>query len=113
MMSPATPTTQTRHPWRATARTAFAATVAVLSLLPTVAIAGGVDDVPLIAQALAVATAVTRVLALPGVEDFFQRFLPFLAAAPAGEVLPAVSPAAPDTLSQRSTGTTFRDSDFR
>ncbi|MFF0467576.1 hypothetical protein ACFYPX_09155 [Micromonospora zamorensis] len=109
MTSPATPTTQTRHPWRATARTVFAATVALLSLLPTVAIAGGVDDVPLIAQAVAVAAGVTRVLALPGVEDFLQRFLPFLAAAPAGEALPA----APDPIPQRTTGTTFRDSDFR
>lgn len=113
MTSPATPTTQTRHPWRATARTAFAATVALLSLLPTIAIAGGVDDVPLIAQAVAVVLAVTRVLALPGVEDFLQRFLPFLAAAPAGEALPAAPPAAPDPLPQRTTGTTFRDSDFR
>ncbi|MBL6280142.1 hypothetical protein JMF97_28670 [Micromonospora fiedleri] len=105
-----TPTTQTRHPWRATVRTIFAVTVALLSLLPTIAVAGGIDDVPAVAQVLGVAAAITRVLALPGVEAFLQRFLPWLASAPAGE-----EPA--PTSTQRTPlpppRTTFRDSDFR
>ncbi|WLS43294.1 hypothetical protein Q3V37_17910 [Micromonospora profundi] len=82
------PTTQTRHPWRAVARTVFAAVIALLSLLPTIAAAAGIEAVPLVAQALAVAAAVTRVLAIPGVDDFLRRYLPFLASAPAGEAPP-------------------------
>ncbi|SCG15534.1 hypothetical protein GA0070610_1768 [Micromonospora echinofusca] len=101
--------TQTRHPWRATARTIFAATVAALTLLPTVAVAGGIDTFPAVAQVVAVAAAITRVLALPGVEDFLERFLPFLAAAPVGDE-PAASPVPPAPLPTR---TTFRDNDFR
>ncbi|MET8352637.1 hypothetical protein [Micromonospora sp. NPDC005206] len=98
--------TQTRHPWRATARTIFAGTVAGLSLLPTIAVAGGIDTVPAVAQVVGVAAAITRVLALPGVESFMERFLPFLAAAPAAEELPATPAPVPP-------GTMFRDRDFR
>lgn len=101
-------TTQIRHPWRATARTVFAVTVALLSLLPTIALAAGVDDVPLIAQALGVAAAVTRVLALPGVEAFLQRYLPWLASAPANEALPL-----PTRRTPLPPHHTFRDSSLR
>ncbi|MCX4468975.1 hypothetical protein OOK41_01375 [Micromonospora sp. NBC_01655] len=80
--------TQTRHPWRATVRTAFAVTVALLTLLPVAAAAGGVDTVPAVAQLLAVAAAVTRVLALPAVDEFLRAFLPWLAAAPAAPLAP-------------------------
>ncbi|MFE9690881.1 hypothetical protein [Micromonospora sp. NPDC005806] len=100
------PTTQTRHPWRATARTIFAAVIALLSLLPTIATVAGVDAVPLVAQALAVAAAVTRVLAIPGVDDFLQRYVPFLASAPVYEP--------PTPLPQREAGSTlFRGDGFR
>ncbi|BCJ61612.1 hypothetical protein [Micromonospora endophytica] len=78
-----THTTQTRHPWRATLRTIFAAVIGLLSLLPTIALAAGVDDVPLIAQALGVAAAVTRILAIPGVDAWLRQHLPWLASAPA------------------------------
>lgn len=75
-------TTQSRHPWRATARTIFAAGVALLTLLPVVAATAGVDTVPAIAQVLLVAGAVTRVLALPQVETFLELYFPWLAASP-------------------------------
>jgi len=75
-------TTQSEHPWRATGRTVFAAGIAVLSLLPVIAITAGIDTVPLVAQTLVVAGAVTRVLALPGVERFLEAYLPWLAAQP-------------------------------
>jgi hypothetical protein len=75
-------TTQTRHPWRATARTIFAAGVALLTLLPVIAMTAGVDDVAAVAQVLVVAGAVTRVLALPGVEKFLELYFPWLAASP-------------------------------
>ncbi|WP_223885046.1 hypothetical protein [Nocardia colli] len=72
--------TQVTHPWQATARTVFAVLVALASLIPVVAVAGGIDTVPAVAQLVAVCGAVTRVLALPAVDDFLSRFLPFLAA---------------------------------
>jgi hypothetical protein len=99
------PTTQTRHPWRAVARTIFAAVVAALSLLPTIAVVGGIDTLPLVAQAITVAAAVTRVLAIPGVDDFLRQFLPFLASAPAPEELPpAPYPGAETGRSAYSSG---------
>ena len=75
-------TTQSRHPWRATARTIFAAGVALLTLLPVIAMTAGVDTVPAVAQVLLVAGAVTRILALPGVEKFMELYIPWLAASP-------------------------------
>lgn len=74
--------TQSRHPWRATLRTVFAGLVAVATLLPVAAAAGGVDTVPAVAQAITVAAAITRLLALPAVDDFLRRFAPWLAASP-------------------------------
>jgi hypothetical protein len=76
-------TTQRRHPWRATVRTIFAAGVALLTLLPVIAATAGIDTVPAVAQVLLVAGAVTRVLALPGVERFLELYIPWLAASPA------------------------------
>ncbi|MFC9433970.1 hypothetical protein [Nocardia sp. NPDC057030] len=72
--------TQITHPWQATARTVFAVLVALASLIPVVAVAGGIDTVPAVAQLIAVCGAVTRILALPSVEEFLSQFLPFLSA---------------------------------
>ncbi|MBM7083595.1 hypothetical protein [Micromonospora humidisoli] len=74
--------TQTRHPWRATARTVVAGAVGALSLLPVVAVTAGVDAVPAVAQAVVVAGAITRVLALPGVDAWLRTYVPWLATAP-------------------------------
>jgi hypothetical protein len=78
--------TQVRRPWRTTVRTAFQGAVALASLTPFV-VAGVYGDAtdpadyaPAIAQVLAVSSAVTRVMALPQVEEFLRRFAPFLAA---------------------------------
>ncbi|MBF6063010.1 hypothetical protein IU500_12460 [Nocardia terpenica] len=57
----------------------FAVVVALVSLIPVLAVAGGIDTVPAVAQVIAVCGAVTRVLAMPAVNDFIVRFLPFLA----------------------------------
>lgn len=76
------PTTQSRYPWRATARTIFAAGVGLALLLPTIADVLGVSAVPWVAGAVAVAASVTRVLAIPGVERWLKDFLPWLAAEP-------------------------------
>lgn len=74
--------TQTRHPWRATARTVFAGAVALLTLIPYVVAEAHLDAVPGVTQVLAVAAAVTRILAIPGVDAWLQTYLPFLAAQP-------------------------------
>lgn len=77
--------TQVRRPWRSTLRTAFQALVALATLLPLVVsgvYSSSADYPAVVVQVLGVAGAVTRVMALPGVENFLRRFLPFLAAAP-------------------------------
>ncbi|MEV4630938.1 hypothetical protein AB0J90_32200 [Micromonospora sp. NPDC049523] len=83
-------TTQTRHPWRATARTILAALVGALSLVPTVAATAGLDTVPAVAQLIVVAGVITRVLAVPGVDQWLRRFLPWLASAPRNDAQPVI-----------------------
>lgn len=82
--------TQVRRPWRTTARSVFQALVGLAVIAPLIAAAveeaTGYDlqGVPFIAAVLAGAAAVARVMAVPGVEEWLRRFLPFLAAAPKG-----------------------------
>lgn len=72
--------TQTRHPWRATIRTAVAVIVALAAMLPLLVAASGLDEtLAPVAGALAIAGAITRVMALPAVDAFLARFLPWLA----------------------------------
>ncbi|MEU5939419.1 hypothetical protein ABZ807_09530 [Micromonospora sp. NPDC047548] len=78
--------TQTRHPWRATARTVAAALVAALVIAPQILAETGLSETAYGAQALAVIGAVTRVLAIPGVDGWLRRYVPWLAAEPAGVV---------------------------
>lgn len=78
--------TQVAHPRRATLRTAAAivgATVVALPLLPVVAQALHVEAAPLVVMILGGSAAITRVLAIPGVEDWLRRYAPWLAAQPA------------------------------
>ncbi len=83
--------TQQEHPWRATARTLFAALVAGAVLGPPIfsAITMGNPEgaTGYAAIALAVCGAITRIMAIPGVNAFIQRFLPFLAAVPKDEAI--------------------------
>lgn len=76
--------TQVRRPWRSTLRTVFQALVALAVMAPILVEATGLEaeSIPWLAGVLAVAAGLTRVMALPQVEDFLQRFIPFLAAAP-------------------------------
>lgn len=84
--------TQTTHPWRATVRTLFAAVIGLAALLPAIySAATGGDSAAATgwaALALTVAGAVTRIMALPGVETFLQKFLPFLSAQPKSDSNP-------------------------
>lgn len=78
--------TQTRHPWRATIRTAVAVVTALAAMLPFLVAASGVDEtLAPVAGVLAIAAAITKVMALPQVGEFLARFVPWLAAAPADE----------------------------
>lgn len=80
--------TQVRRPWRSTLRTVFQALVGFAALAPLLAAAiedaTGYDlqGVPFVVVALAICAAVTRIMAVPQVEAFLRRFLPFLSAAP-------------------------------
>lgn len=77
---PPAPPTQVAHPWKATARTLFAALVALAAMAPLLVDASGADETAApIAGALAIAGAITRIMAIPQVNDFLGRFLPFLA----------------------------------
>lgn len=79
--------TQVRRPWRSTARTVFQALVGLCILAPVVVAQTGltVEQLPWLGIVLGVAAGVTRVMAVPGVETWLRRFLPFLAAAPRSE----------------------------
>jgi hypothetical protein len=79
------PPTQTVYPWRATVRTVVAALVALASLLPVIATVGDLGAVPGVTQVVAVAGVVTRILAIPGVDAWLRRFVPWLAAQPAAD----------------------------
>ncbi|MGJ3403279.1 hypothetical protein [Glutamicibacter sp. Je.9.36] len=83
-------TTQSQHPWRATVRTILAVIVALSAMAPSIysAATQGSPEAATGAAALAlgIAAAVTRVMALPVVEEFFQRFVPWLAAGRQGDI---------------------------
>ncbi|AXQ65144.1 hypothetical protein SEA_SCHMIDT_22 [Gordonia phage Schmidt] len=73
--------TQVENSTRATVRTVLAALVGLVSLVPTVLATSGLDESVLGAQAIVVTGAVTKVLNLPGVNAWIERYLPFLAPA--------------------------------
>ena len=89
MAKHAATTTQSLHPWRATVRTVFAVVIALAALAPAIYSAATTQSPELAtgaaAGALAVAAAITRIMALPGVEAFLQRFIPWLAAGDRGD----------------------------
>ena len=93
--------TQTNYPWRATVRTAFEAGIAAAAAAPLVYTAITQADPGTSAGAaatfFAVAGAVTRVAALPAVDQFIRRFMPWLAPDPSG---PAPQETLPDNTSQ-------------
>lgn len=73
--------TQVEHKWKATARSAFQVIVALAALMPVLVPALGLSvSVGVGAGVLAVAAAVTRVMAIPAVNGFIDRFLPWLRA---------------------------------
>ncbi|HEY2086236.1 MAG TPA: hypothetical protein VGH54_09455 [Mycobacterium sp.] len=93
--------TQSKYPWRATARTAFAVIVGAAAMSPLVYQAATHHDPSVAtgwaATGLGIAAGVTRVLALPQVNDFLHRYAPWLAAdsKPADPAPAAPTPADP------------------
>lgn len=74
---------QARHPWRATARTIAAAVVALAPLAPALVDAVGLSRAAGVGLVvITIAGAITRVLAVPGVEQWMVTHLPWLAADP-------------------------------
>lgn len=75
--------TQTAHPWRAVLRTVAAAVVGLAASWALIIETIGLDPgIPWVAATLAITGAVTRVLALPAVITWLERFVPWLAPAP-------------------------------
>ena len=76
-VSPTPAPTQVEHPWKATIRSVFQFLVALATLIPLIAL--GVYEDPdaspaVVVQVLAVAAAITRVMAIPRVNDLLARF---------------------------------------
>lgn len=84
-----TTATQVQRPWRTTVRTVFQAVVGFAAASPLIYTAITQEDSATATGAagtvLLVTGAVTRVMAVPAVEKWLGRFLPFLAADPNGE----------------------------
>lgn len=76
------PATQVVHPWRATVRTVVAAALAIIPVLPAIAESLGIATIPVVATILTVAGGVTRILAIPAVEEWLHDHLPGMAAKP-------------------------------
>jgi hypothetical protein len=74
--------TQVRYPRRAMLRTAVAAVVAALPLIPEAAAGLHLGTGGTIGQIVFVAGSITGVLALPGVEAWLHQYAPWLAAQP-------------------------------
>jgi len=74
--------TQVTHPNRATFRTVFQGAIAFAAILPLILTSAGIAPVGLAGILVLVAGAITRVMAVPAVEDFLEKYLPFLAAKP-------------------------------
>jgi len=78
-------TTQERHSGRAMLRTAFQMLVALAVLWPIIIATLDLPDWAWVGSATLVAAGITRLMALPEVEQFLRAFLPFLSAAPKPE----------------------------
>lgn len=75
-------TTQVLHPTRATIRTVLAAVVAFAGIFPLIVNTAHLPEWSGVTVAVAVAAGITRVMALPAVENFLHTYVPWLSAAP-------------------------------
>ena len=70
--------TQMKHPWRATIRTSFQVGVALATLIPYVVTEAHIPVTAGVAQVVAAAAVITRVMALPSVAEFTKTCAPWL-----------------------------------
>lgn len=76
--------TQVEHPFRTTLRTVFQGAVAFAAMWGLIVEAAGLPaDWRWVSVSLVVTGAITRVMAVPQVEAWLARFIPWLAADPA------------------------------
>ena len=93
-------TTQVTHPWRATARTIFAALVGFVFVFPVVLSDFHFPIQGAVGTAIAATAVVTRFLALPSVNAALETYVPWLGASKAvkqaedvaAEITPAATP---------------------
>lgn len=72
--------TQTAYPWRATVRTAFAFLIGLAASWALIIQTLGLGpDIPWVATSLVAAAGITRVMALPAVDNLIRQFVPWLA----------------------------------
>lgn len=76
---PSVPPTQVQYPWRATVRTAVQVALAAATLIPYVVTNADIPATGWVAQVVAVSAGIARVMALPGVVAFLERYAPWLA----------------------------------
>jgi len=75
--------TQSKYPWQTTIRTVFQAGVGLAAMAPLIVEASGADQkAGAVAVGLAVSGAVTRIMAVPGVNDWLNAYIPWLGAGP-------------------------------
>ena len=66
--------TQTRYPWRAVLRTVLAVVIAAAPMVPLLVAASGLPETSaVVGGVLAIAAAVTRILAVPGVDAWLAK----------------------------------------
>lgn len=76
---------QVKYPWRSTIRTVVQAAVALLTMLPYVLAGLDVNEATatgLIGQLLFISGVLAKVMAMPQVNLWLERYIPWLAAAP-------------------------------
>ncbi|MSS84957.1 hypothetical protein FYJ24_09315 [Actinomycetaceae bacterium WB03_NA08] len=72
--------TQAAYPWHTVARTIFQAVIGFAAAWALIVEAAGVDQtIPWVATSLAITAAITRIMALPQVNEWLSRFIPWLA----------------------------------
>lgn len=74
--------TQLRHPRRTMFRTMFQAALAFALVWPVIVQELGLPDWAWVGVSVGLCGVIARVMAIPGVEEFMRRFLPWLAVAP-------------------------------
>lgn len=75
-------TTPVSHPNRRAIRTFVAAAIGMLPLIPELVFGLHLDGTEVGAQVVAVSGTMSRIMALPSVDRWIRRYLPWLAATP-------------------------------